>query len=494
MDCTNATSHLSSITMAAQPTITVESVVAKPQNLRTVVKDGYVYVYGQVDGAFLVVRTRVVKVSEAVRERALQAYAVAEQQLLKTKASAQGALVFVDAKMKDGALVLKTQALAARDFSQHKALAGIAALQQAVAKVPVPERLKDGAIFVQTKSYSGVVFVKGGCLRVATKVGDNIVVVKAKAVGSYAGAREELDSILEAASKSVQRRNIQLKDGLAMVQGKVGNLVVRIKSRAVSGQAHVAEALLRCKAAIEELRVTKALRNGATVVSSKVNDVTIYVKDGYLHVMARTGNGVVAVKAKLEETSTATKVKVLEMYVALETTAKSYSDNLVKKALATYDATKLSTLTVAEKAKARADALASKSQAFAAEKPVTASTASGAALGGAGGGLAGLATGAVAGAAAGLPLALFTFGLSVPVGAALGGSAGVAVGATVGSTAGAVGGAAMGYGYEQREQVSAGIDSAKARAAACTDYVKETAISSKDVLAARLRRTSAAGA
>jgi len=274
----------------------------------------------------------------------------------------------------------------------------------------------------------------------------------------------------------------------------VDNLVVRVKSKAATSQAHVAEALLRCRAAIEELRVTKALRSGAIVVSKKVNDVTIYVEDGYVHVVAKAGEGVVAVKAQLAKNSSATKVKVLEMYVALETTAQAYLENVKKKALSTYDVTKMSTLAIAEKAKARGDELASKSKAFAAERPMTASTASGVALGGAGGGLAGLASGVVSGAAAGLPLALFTFGLSVPVGAAIGGSAGVAVGATVGSTAGALGGAAVGYGYEQREQVTAGLDSAKARAAACSNYVKETAISSKDSFAARLRRTSAAGA
>jgi len=229
-------------------------------------------------------------------------------------------------------------------------------------------------------------------------------------------------------------------------------------------------------------------------MGNKAHGVTIYVKDGYLHAVTKAGDGVVAVKAQIAKTSTSTKVKVLEMYVTFETTLKAYLDAAMKQALSTYDVTKASTLAVAENAKSRADVLATRSKAFAADKPVTASTASGAALGGTGGGVAGLATGAVAGAAAGLPLALFTFGLSVPVGAAIGGSAGVAVGATVGGTAGAVSGAAVGYGYEQRDQINAGLDSAKARAAACTNYVKETAISSKDAMAAKLRRTSAAGA
>jgi len=216
------------------------------------------------------------------------------------------------------------------------------------------------------------------------------------------------------------------------------------------------------------------------------------VKDGYVHAVAKVDNGVVFVKAQVTQTTMTARARVVETYVALGAAAQSRADSIVKKALPTYDATRASTLVAAEKARVQADALKTRSMAFAADKPVTASTASGAALGGAGGGVAGLATGALAGAAAGLPLALFTFGLSVPVGAVLGGSTGVAVGATVGSTAGAVSGAAVGYGYEKRETINNGIDSAKAHAAACSNYVKDTAVSSSSVIADKLRRSAPA--
>eukprot|EP00929_Paragymnodinium_shiwhaense_P041140 TRINITY_DN2138_c0_g1_i13.p1 TRINITY_DN2138_c0_g1~~TRINITY_DN2138_c0_g1_i13.p1 ORF type:complete len:556 (+),score=161.63 TRINITY_DN2138_c0_g1_i13:71-1669(+) len=478
---------------ATEKKVTTLAVPQRFQDLRLAVKDGFVYVQGRVDGVLFCVRTRADEVSDAVKERIMTAFQAVEAQLSKASEKARSAVVFVDTKAKAGAVRVQVQALELRDLASNKTHEGFTYVKDAAMRVPVPIKVKEGAFYVQTKTASGVVYFKDGCMRISSRVDNSVVHIKASTVRSYQAARNQAHGILATVSASVQRRNARLQDGLVLVKGKVDNVAVQVRSKAAAGRAGVEEALVRCKSAVDELRVTKALKNGATVVSSKVNGVTIYVKDGYVHIISKAGDGAVYVKAKLAETSEATRIKVVETYVAAETTIQAVLKRIVDRALATYQVTRVSTLAVADRAKAQADALSERSKAFANEKPITASTASGAALGGTGGGVAGLATGAVAGAAAGLPLALFTFGLSIPVGAVMGGSAGAAVGATVGTTAGAVGGGVVGYSYEHRDQINAGLDSAKVKAAACKDYVKETAVSSRAALAARLRR-SAAGA
>eukprot|EP00929_Paragymnodinium_shiwhaense_P041137 TRINITY_DN2138_c0_g1_i10.p2 TRINITY_DN2138_c0_g1~~TRINITY_DN2138_c0_g1_i10.p2 ORF type:complete len:538 (+),score=157.39 TRINITY_DN2138_c0_g1_i10:65-1615(+) len=483
----------SSAVGATEKQVTMLAVPKRLQNLRLAVNDGFVYVQGRVDGVLVIVRMRADQVNEAVRERVMTAFHAVEVQLSKASAKASSAVALVGTGVKAGARKVQVRFLELRDLASSKMLHGFMHVREAAMRVPVPVKVKEGAFYVQTKTASGVVYFKDGCMRISSRVDNSVVHIKASTVRSYQAARNQAHGILATVSASVQRRNARLQDGLVLVKGKVDNVAVQVRSKAAAGRAGVEEALVRCKSAVDELRVTKALKNGATVVSSKVNGVTIYVKDGYVHIISKAGDGAVYVKAKLAETSEATRIKVVETYVAAETTIQAVLKRIVDRALATYQVTRVSTLAVADRAKAQADALSERSKAFANEKPITASTASGAALGGTGGGVAGLATGAVAGAAAGLPLALFTFGLSIPVGAVMGGSAGAAVGATVGTTAGAVGGGVVGYSYEHRDQINAGLDSAKVKAAACKDYVKETAVSSRAALAARLRR-SAAGA
>merc|ERR1712084_132639 len=109
-------------------------------------------------------------------------------------------------------------------------------------------------------------------------------------------------------------------------------------------------------------------------------------------------------------------------------------------------------------------AVADKTKAAYAERPITGGAATGAIVLGSAGGATGGVAGLCAGAACGVPLALFTLGLSIPVGAVIGGGAGVAAGAALGGTAGAAGGAAAAYGFEHRAQIKTGVDGAIAKA------------------------------
>eukprot|EP00929_Paragymnodinium_shiwhaense_P041145 TRINITY_DN2138_c0_g1_i3.p1 TRINITY_DN2138_c0_g1~~TRINITY_DN2138_c0_g1_i3.p1 ORF type:complete len:531 (+),score=144.46 TRINITY_DN2138_c0_g1_i3:65-1594(+) len=476
----------SSAVGATEKQVTMLAVPKRLQNLRLAVNDGFVYVQGRVDGVLVIVRMRADQVNEAVRERVMTAFHAVEVQLSKASAKASSAVALVGTGVKAGARKVQVRFLELRDLASSKMLHGFMHVREAAMRVPVPVKVKEGAFYVQTKTASGVVYFKDGCMRISSKVDDSVVHIKASTVRSYQAAQSQAQGILAAVSESVRRRNARLQDGLVLVKGKVDDVAVKVRSNAVAGRAGVEEALVRCKTAVEELAVTK-------VVTRNMNNASIYVKDGYVYITSKAADRVVCVKAKLLETSQATRLKVVETYVATEATVQLQLKRVVDTAVARYEATKVSTKAVAGRARVQADALAERSKAFASEKPITASTASGAALGGTGGGVAGLATGAVAGAAAGLPLALFTFGLSIPVGAVVGGSAGAAVGATVGTTAGAVGGGVVGYGYEHRDQLNARVDSAKVKVAACKDYVKETAVSSRAAFAARLRR-SAAGA
>eukprot|EP00929_Paragymnodinium_shiwhaense_P005871 TRINITY_DN1083_c0_g1_i1.p1 TRINITY_DN1083_c0_g1~~TRINITY_DN1083_c0_g1_i1.p1 ORF type:complete len:662 (+),score=176.68 TRINITY_DN1083_c0_g1_i1:74-2059(+) len=482
-----ATSPAKVVPQKTAPVIVAKAVngsngtLSKPAaDLRALVKDGFLYVYGRVNGIMVYGRMQADETGAAMRAKAEAVMDVLKRESEKVSRKTTDVVLVVNAKLKAGAFEAEKRVVSLRDFAAGKANDGFVAVTDIAKRVPVPLRVQNTAMVVRTKTGDGIVYFKGGCMHMASRFGDSVVVVKAKGVNTYAAAQAQAEQILTTVWQAAERRRIQANGGLTMAKGKVGDLVVRVRSNVDVVQKSLEAALIRCKAAIDELTLTRALKHGMAVVGNKVNDVTLVTKDGYLYAVTRVGDATVCMKARVVQTTNATKLKIVETYASTEAAMHKIADRVVKRALESYTATKTRTLAVAEKSKS-----------FAEQKPITASTAGGVALGGAGGGAAGLAAGVVAGAAAGLPLALFTFGLSVPIGAAVGGGAGAAVGATVGGTAGAVGGCAVGYGYERRSEIRTGLDGAKTKVAAYGEYVKTTALVSKDKLTATLRRSSA---
>eukprot|EP00929_Paragymnodinium_shiwhaense_P005874 TRINITY_DN1083_c0_g2_i1.p1 TRINITY_DN1083_c0_g2~~TRINITY_DN1083_c0_g2_i1.p1 ORF type:complete len:702 (+),score=150.59 TRINITY_DN1083_c0_g2_i1:60-2108(+) len=460
-------------------------------DIRAMVKDGLLYVCGRVNGIFVYASVQADETAAVGRAKAEAVVDFLRVEAEKMSLKTTDVVLVVKAKLEAGAFEAEKRVVSLREFAAGKANDGLVAVTDIAKRVPVPAGVQSTAVVVRTRTGDGIVYFKGGCMRIASRVGDSVVVIKASGVHTYAVAQARAKQILTTVLEAAERRRTRANGGLTMAKGKVGDLVVRVRANVDERKNSLKDALSRCRAAIDDLAVTKALKHSMVAVGDKVNDVTLITKDGYVYAVTRVGDATVCVKARVVDTASATQLKIVETYASTEAAMQSVADRVVKRALESYSVTKATTLVVAEKARSRADTLAEQSKRVAEQRPITTSTASGCALGGAGGGAAGLAAGVVAGAAAGLPLALFTFGLSVPIGVAVGGSAGAAVGATVGGTAGAVGGCAVGYGYEHRSEIRTGIDGAKTKVAAYGEYVKTTALVSKDRLTATLRRSSA---
>eukprot|EP00929_Paragymnodinium_shiwhaense_P111337 TRINITY_DN7925_c0_g1_i1.p1 TRINITY_DN7925_c0_g1~~TRINITY_DN7925_c0_g1_i1.p1 ORF type:complete len:554 (+),score=125.55 TRINITY_DN7925_c0_g1_i1:86-1747(+) len=460
-------------------------------DLQVLVKGKVVYVYSQVDGTIVRIKGCAGDTTEAIKARVDHVLDLLRKQVATASGSMRHGIAVVDAKVKEGVVQVRVKMLELSNMSKQKASDVLAVVQAQAMRIPVPVKVKNGAFYLQTKTTNGIVFCKNGCMHIMTRVDNTVVLVKARGVRTYEAAKAQADAVLDRTVQAIQRRNAQVKDGILLLKGKMDGVTVYAKSKAAIGKAGVTDALLRCKGAIDELRVTKALKSGFSAAGVRVEKVTTYVQDGYIHIVAQADKSVVYVKAKVTAAGNSTKVTIVETYVAGEAMAKALVERLVKQMMTTYNASKALTLAAAEDVKTRAEIMVDRSRTLAKNRPLTASTAGGAAIGSSAGGVAGVAAGTVAGAAAGLPLALFTLGLSIPVGAVMLGTAGGAVGVTVGGTAGAVSGGVVGYGYQNRDQINAGIDGAKGRALACRDYVKETAIASKDAVMGRMRQRAA---
>lgn len=451
------------------------------------VKDGAVVVYGKVQDRIVMVRAEIRHSTELARAKAAETFKKVEELLLAGKARTKAELKQLQQKALKAGTSVKVAVKSAADRACDKALI-------LARKIPVPLKVKNGAVYMSNKVGEGYVFVKDGCMHIVGRVGDVVVKAKVRGVQSIEAAKSRGYAEFAKVTRVVERYDARLKSGLAAAKGKAGNTLLSIRARADKTKTKALEAGAKVWERVEAMPVTKKLMNGVSVVKSKTDSATVYVKDGYVHAVTKVNDQYVYTKAQIVKRGGAIKLQVLETYASTEARLKAIVDQVVLKALASYNFAKEKSLTAAEAGKVKALALADYSKTVAADKPVSTSAASGAVLLGTGGGVAGLAAGSVAGAAAGLPLALFTFGLSIPVGAVVGGGAGACVGAVTAGTAGAVGGGAAGYSYEHRAQIKNGYDNAVDRAAKCKDYVKETAVNSRDSVVARLRGSTGGSA
>jgi hypothetical protein len=262
------------------------------------------------------------------------------------------------------------------------------------------------------------------------------------------------------------------------IRGKVDDAIVSVR---VAASARMASLKVQAKQvythmleAIQRLPGARWLMNKVTVVRSNVTDVFVYVHGSCVHAVTAVGDKLFYVKARVRKFMRYRQLRMLETYAGAKARVFAVLDRTVASLLATYGLAKQWALNTMEPVIAQTINVVDRSKAAAAARPIAVSAGSG--------GLAGLAVGSLTGVACSLPFALFTFGLSIPVGAAIGG--------TAGATVGAVGGSAVGYGYEHRSQIKAGVDGVVTKAATA----KESAVSSAATLVSRASRVRSAGA
>lgn len=202
------------------------------------------------------------------------------------------------------------------------------------------------------------------------------------------------------------------------------------------------------------------------------------LKQGVLHIRARTAETASSAKSKALQTVGHARAKATEAVDTGAMTAELARSRICSTAM---------------RARAKASELGADVGAFASDRGVqttAASAATGAFAVGTGGGALGLVAGGAVGAACGLVPAFFTFGLSIPVGAALGGGAGLCTGAATGGAAGFLGGGTAGYGlYRHRKELSSGAAGAWNKVSDAAESMRDTASASASYVKARFSGT-----
>jgi len=362
----------------------------------------------------------------------------------------QDRYVLVKGKFLDGTLMIKGKVISGCEVAKATALDNYAFIQTKLSQLPVPVKVKDGFMYLRGKAGKVMVFIKDSCMYVYGKVEGATVAIKVKGIKSYDLAKKHAQKIFAKVAEAVQPYTLKVKDGLASVKGKVGGVIVCIKSNVSTGidaaKAQTLAVYNQMKKVVEDLSITGKIKEGATVINGRVSDMKVYVKDGYVHVSATIGNTSYYIKTQVVKVRGGIKVRVLEAWSGVEALAHYLSDIM---------------LGAADYTKSKAG-----------DKPIAATAMGGAVMLGAGGGAAGGVVGGIGGAIAGLPFAFFTFGLSIPVGAVVGGGSGVCIGAATGGAAGAMGGSVAGYGYGHRAEIKTGMDGVVKQATVASDKVK----------------------
>jgi hypothetical protein len=335
--------------------------------------------------------------------------------------------------------------------------------------LPVPLTLSNGFRRIKTALGDAILYFRNGYVCIHGKVGATIVKAKVRVLEGCAAAQSVvIESYRHVASAAAMYAS-KTRGTLSSIRGRVGDAIVSVRiavsARAASLTVQAQEVYRRMLNGIKKLPVAQWITNQVTILRNKVTDVFVYVHRGCLHAVTALGDKLFYVKAKVFDVCGAAKLRILATYIGAKASVLRILDRGIASLLATYGLAKQWALDTMEPVITKTVAVVDRSKAAAAARPIAVSAGSG--------GLAGLTVGSLTGVACSLPFALFTFGLSIPVGATIGGTAGV--------TVGAVGGSAIGYGYEHRAQIKAGVDGAVSRVVA----VKETAVSSAGNLVSR---------
>jgi len=462
--------------------------------------DGFVFVYEKVGNIVIVVKTKLEERYDQADALAMHSYAKMRLFAERYIEAAQGRALILHGHVSDGALLIQVRVLAGRDTFLSHASAGRDALvarrnvlaEQARVrfdtvqarvlegydrttiliqdKIPAP--VSNALVYSHSKIGNVVVRVKGGSMYIYGTTETMMIAIKAKGVQTHDLVQGKVLETLALVRASVEAYGRRVQDGLLSAKGRVQDVTVLIKAKGAetinSTQTLALKKYAYMREAVEGLPITQKVMQQVTIghsfVAGRANDVVVYVKDGYVHVMSKVDDATVYMKARVTTVRGVVKVQVLEAYTSTERLAKSIVHPIVQFLQKAMDNTK-------DKAST---------------KPVAASAMGGALLVGAGGGAAGGVAGGLAGATMGLPLALFTFGLSIPVGAMIGGGAGACVGVAAGTTTGAVGGGVAGYGYQRRDQIKDNVGSVVEKAGSCSNKLKEVASSSVARMRARV--------
>merc|ERR1740130_1226373 len=403
-----------------------------------------------------------------------------------------GRALIIQGHVSEGALLVQVRVLAGRDIMLSHASAGCDELlarrdvlaARAHARLDIVQaRILDDyvprtTIFIQEKipapmsnafAYSHskisnvVVRVKGGSLYIYGTTETMMIAIKAKGIQTHDLVQPKVMETLALVQASVEAYGRRVEGGMLSAKGQLHDVTVLIKAKGAETMNSKKTLALKQYAYMKEVvaglpitqKIVQQATIGQSIVAGKANDVVVYMKDGYVHVVSKVDDATVYMKARVITVRGAVKVQILEAYSSTERLAQSIVEPIVQYLQKALDNTK-------DKAS---------------KKPVAASAMGGALLVGAGGGAAGSVAGGLAGATMGLPLALFTFGLSIPIGAMIGGGAGACVGVAAG---------VAGYGYQRRDQIKTNVGSVVEKAGSCSNKLKEVASSSVARVRARV--------
>jgi len=469
------------------------------------VEGGVVYLKLRVGDALVLVRAELEAKAAALgdtaagrrlRSSGARAVEAVEPRVLYVKARCGEVAVLTRARLEPlAARCDDARAAVERSVAEAVALAAKRyAAYHASARALVAEKYAAAQGLLASTAEPVVARARGGYVVVSGKVGDAKLYVKAKrdsskalALESYASAVRRVEGYAAPAVASVAKmcdgakvkaisviepRYVRVKNGVVTVRGKIGEADILLKSK-VSG----------------------VVSGAADKLEPYCRPVYIKVSGGYLYVTGKVGDAVLYIQTEISNTCAAAKVKALTTYTgARKMLVDGYVTPAAAKVAETYGSARAKALTIADGTKTKATAALANTKAkvrtvVADEKfKGTAAAATGSAVAlGASGGAAGLVTGGTIGAAVGLVPALLTFGLSIPIGAAIGAGTGLCVGTAAGGTVGLVGGGAVGYGVQShKDEIGSGVSGALSKAGECRDYVKGTAMQSKDYLRAKL--------
>jgi len=395
----------------------------------------------------------------------------------------------------------------------------------------------DAASKTKRGTFTGIyVAVRGPVVYVIGRIGDSIVVIKAKAVETADIAQVKLASTVA----SLKPQLVRLKNGMLRLQGQVLSVPVLISAKMVGVYRTTTDVTLRCCQDAGDVlcRIAGPPFATACLAYSSILQATsnaasrcyITIRDGALRVQANVGGKVTCLKfsvhglcLKLKSgsrdafnaLSTAIEVSVRavacaaaapfvlakeKLQVLYCTVAKgalhmtaSFGDFLVavRFKISDFSDTPVLARVISAIQNARTKAVEASAGIRGAVTPkaqaTAASAASGAVALGVSAGSAGLVAGGAVGAALGVVPAVFTFGLSIPVGAIMGSGAGLCVGTAAGGTAGFIGGGAVGYGaFSHRQGIEQLVRTTVSKADQCKEYMKDKSSASKQFVRAHL--------
>mmetsp|Transcript_154174 Transcript_154174/g.287432 ORF Transcript_154174/g.287432 Transcript_154174/m.287432 type:complete len:490 (+) Transcript_154174:61-1530(+) len=438
-------------------------------SVTTCLKDNAMHVYGKVGGVAIYVQSQLLQTLEATKKRALEAFEYAVKYAEKYNSTESDILVGIRGWVSGRILHIQGVILEGSKIVQAKALVVGAHIDAAVRKIPLPAEYKDRlSVFVDGavhRAEGASIYVKDGITHSYAQIGDAVVHVKSKAVGSFETSKATALTILERARPVVEKYLTKLCDDSIVAKGKIGDSVVQIRVRGAEAGAKASQSFAKMYSSLQEALQGLPLlsKDGVQILKSKAGNLAISAKDGFLYARGQFGAAHVYLKAAVIKGENSVKLHVVEAVTSAKARSRGTIDTAMVRAMDIYG----------------------NSKAAVGDKRVQLAVA-GTLVGVSAGGAAGLSVGTTAGAACGLPFAVFTFGLSVPIGATIGGGAGTCVGAAAGGAVGLIGGGMAGYSSDQRAEIKQSILHAFDRVSDSKDYMREKAASSVAFVKARL--------